>query len=324
MNAVVNISIEDFIFHVVHHGEDSPGLMESTPITGFETFFKLRIKEVLEGNRFNFTDDSTFLEAIRSIDNDEKSFIDVSKSLARTFHQHRDGRIKPGVMILIKADVDGIKKYLLIKYDHEEVITYTAVNGAAILAEISNTFSKNKDALQKSAVIDLNDAVVTAAIIDKSDRGNITDFFKGFLGIKRFYDKETLTKKVNNCFLDTIKEHRASLPGEFTSQASSVFYDYVQASGTFRQDETVKELFGNYYTEEIGRTFKRKLKQADILGEEFGFDKRIRKPRKRKFRTQEGVIIQYDTIAEGTVEIKEGAEETQIIITTKKLIEESC
>jgi hypothetical protein len=324
MSTVVNISIDDFIFHVVHHGEDTPGLMDSTPITGFETFFKSRIKEVLEGNRFNFIENSTFLDAIKSIDQDESTFVEVSKSLARSFHQHRDGRIKPGVMILIKADIDGVKKYILIKYDHEEVITYTTVNGAAILAEISNTFSKNRDALQKSAVIDLNDRTITAAIIDKSDRGNITDFFKGFLGIKRFYDKETLTQKVNNCFLDTIKEHRASLPKEFTSQASSVFYDYVQSMDTFRQDETVKELFGTHYTDEIGRTFNRKLKQSDIHGEEFNFDKRITKPKKRKFRTQEGVTIQYDTVAEGTVQIKENESETQIIITTKKLIEESC
>lgn len=324
MSKPVNIDIENFIFHVVHHGADEPILMEDTPITGFETFFKLRIAEILEGNRFNFLDGSSFLDSLRMIEDEPEQFLAISKHLAESFHSHQSGSIKPGVMILLKADIDGKKKYILIKYDHEEVITYRTVNRQAILEEISNTFSKSKQALQKSAVVDLGDNVVSAVVIDKSDRSNVTNFFKGFLGIKRFYEKEKLTQKVNNCFLDTIKDHRASLPAEFTSQASLIFYDHVQRADAFRQDETVKELFGTYYTDEIGRTFNRKLRAADILGEEFEFDKRIKKPRKKKFRTQEGVVIQYDTIAEGTVEIKAEGDETKIIITTKKLIEESC
>lgn len=323
MSVVINIDIEQFIFHVVHHGEDEPILMEHTPIDGFENFFKLRIREILNGNRFNFLDGSTYLDSISEIDQNPEQFVEVSQHLAQTFHSHQSGNIKPGVMILLKADVDGAKKYILIKYDHEEVITYRTENRRAILEEISNTFSKNKSALQKSAVVDLNDNIVTAVVTDKSDAANITNFFKGFLGIKRFYDRGTLTQKLNNCFIDTMKEHRAGLPPEFTSQASIIFYDHVQRSNSFKDEETIRELFGPHYTDEIGRTFKRKLKSADILGEEFDFDKRIRKPKRKKFRTQEGVVIQYDTIAEETVNIQTVGDETTITITTRKLIEES-
>ncbi len=317
-----DIQIENFIFHVVHHGEDQPVLLDETPIDGFENFFKERIAEVLNGNKFHFSDPSDFLEKLKLIDKKKIDFVTASKDLARTFHQHRDGRVKPGVMILVKAKVDAIVKYVLIKYDHAEVITYITKNKKAILSEITNTFVKNRDAMQKSVLVDIEAPVHIASIIDKSDRANVTDFFKNFLGVKRHYDSQTLTDKVKECFIGTIGDHKFALPPEFTREANSKFYEHVQAKKTFTEG-TVKELFGDLYTEEIGRTFNKKLKKADILGEEFNFNKKIKKPTKRKYTTIEGVQIQYDSIAANTVEIvpqKDG--NTKITITTKKLLDE--
>ncbi|WP_426671897.1 nucleoid-associated protein [Mucilaginibacter sp. McL0603] len=323
MTEALNIHIEKFIFHVVHHGNAAPTLMEETPIGAFEGFFVNRIREILNGNRFNFSDDSDFLASLRVIDADPSHFVSESQELARTFHNQNDRRIKPGVMILIYADVDRTKKYILIKYDHEEVITYTEQDGQAILSEISNTFVKSGQALQKSAVINLGDVVPGAVIVDKSERQDITDFFKEFLGVKRYYTQADLTEKAANCFMETIREHQAILPAEFTSQASNTFYDYVQHTDNFSPDQTPQELFGVYFTPEIGRTFARKLGKADISGEAFSFDKRvIRKPRKKKYRTQEGVIIQYDAIAANTVQIENEGEKTKITIVTNKLIEQ--
>jgi hypothetical protein len=324
MTEALNIKIEKFIFHVVHNGKSLPTLMDNTPIGTFEGFFVNRIREILNGNRFNFQEDSVFLNSLKAIDADPSIFVEESKALARTFHASPDGRIKAGVMILIYADIDGIKKYILIKYDHEEVITYTEKTlGQAILSEISNTFVKSGQALQKSAIINLADTVPAAVIIDKSERNDITDFFKGFLDVKRFYTAATLTEKANECFKATIRDHQAVLPGDFTSQASINFYDYVQKTDNFNPMQVAKDLFGTHFTEEIGRTFDRKLIKADISGEEFAFDKRvIKKPRKNKFRTQEGVLIQYDDIAKNTVQIETVGEKTRITILTNKLIEQ--
>ena len=36
-----DIIISDFIFHVVHHGEENPILMDETSIKGFEFFFNV-------------------------------------------------------------------------------------------------------------------------------------------------------------------------------------------------------------------------------------------------------------------------------------------
>jgi len=319
-----DINIENFIFHVVHHGDNEPILMDNTPIDGFEEFFKKRINEILNGNKFLFINDSLFLNAIKDIEKNNSTFVSISKNLAKQFHQHQDKRVKAGVMILIKALINQAPKYILIKYDHASVITYKTADRKAVLEEIKNTFSKSKDALQKSAIIDLSEKIPNAIIIDKSERGDITDFFKGFLGVKRFHTTETLTEKVKHCFLETIKAHKLELPGDFTSQASLTFYNHVQSFKSFNEEETVKSLFGNYYSQQIAGTFRRKIQQEDIVGEEFDFNKKIRKPQKKKFKTIEGVTIQYDTIAENTIKITTRNEETKIVITTKKLIEEPC
>lgn len=317
-----DIQIDDFIFHVVHHGADEPVLMDKTPITGFEIFFKERIAEVLEGNRFTFTDSSLLLDEILKLDKDISTFVEVSKRLAVVFHQHQDKRIKPGVMILINCLANKVRKYILIKYDNEEVITYKTKGTEATLEEVSNTFTKNKSALQKSAVIDLSDNVLSAVVIDKSERHNVTDFFKGFLGIKRQYSNSELTKKLNECFLETVKEHRGSLPPEFTSNANKRFYDIVQKMNNFNENETLRILFEQYYSIEIERTFKRKLKKRDMLGEEFLFDKSIKKPSKRKLKTAEGISIQYDYSAEDTIKIEDIENGTKITIETSKLFDE--
>jgi hypothetical protein len=165
--SIGEIEISEFIFHVVHHGSQQPILMDSIPLGNFETFFKERIIEIISGNKFLFLEDSLFLGLIKNIEEGQKSFLEVSKELATIFHQqNQDERIKPGVMILINAEIVGERKFILIKYDHENVITYTQEGNIAVLKEITNTFSKDRSALQKSAVIDINDSQPFALVID--------------------------------------------------------------------------------------------------------------------------------------------------------------
>ncbi|OMP76589.1 hypothetical protein [[Flexibacter] sp. ATCC 35208] len=316
-----NILIEHFIFHVVHHGEDDPILMDETPIDRFELFFKLRIQEVLDGNRFDFTPESHFLSQIKSI-NSSNGFLDISKEIARIFHSHRDNRIKPGVMILIKARISGLAKYVLVKYDHENVIYYTQSNNKAILSEISSTFSKNKDALQKSAIIDLDTSVPHAIVVDKSEKAHVTQFFKNFLGIRRTYTNTTLTEKVKECYLETVKQHKIALPKEYTSRASLNFYEYVQNNDTFDTEDFLQNIFGHTYIPAMGNYFRKELKKKDIAGETFALDKNIPKPKLRKMRTSEGVAIQFPPTAEDTINIRHENNQTIVTITTSQLIEE--
>jgi hypothetical protein len=67
------------------------------------------------------------------------------------------------------------------------------------------------------------------------------------------------------------------------------------------------------------------LKQKNIEGESFRFEKNaIRPPKERKYRTREGVRIQYGENAKDTVEIEYGTDTKPTVITiiTQQLTEE--
>lgn len=323
MDQTEPIQIHDFIFHVVHHGADDPILMEETPIVGFEYFFKERVKEVIQGNKFYFNPASEFLQEIQKIPGANATFLEVSKTLARKFHAIQDDRIKAGVMILMKVTYGVKMLYILIKYDHENVIYYTqTADNKAILSEISNTFSKTKEALQKSAIVHLEEQPFVV-VVDKSERNDITKFFKGYLGIKRSYTKEELTDKVRDCFLATVRMNKENLPKEYTAGAQKVFYDAVQGADNFAPQEFVTSIFGALNTPDIQKTFERELKKKDVAGEEFEFNKNIKAPRLKKFRTSEGVSITYGEDAKDTVKITHTNDETTVTIVTKKLLEET-
>lgn len=321
-----DITITDFIFHIVHHGVGQAQLMDSTPLGEFDVFFKARVLEILEGNKFNFTTPSNFLDSVNSLKSDEsaENFLRISKSLAIDLHTRQDSRVKPGVLILIRAIIQDRKKCILIKYDNENVLTYSQVENRAVLEEISNTFSKSSNALQKSAIVDLEDSDPFVLVIDKINRKYVTEFFKGFLGVVRRYDEKTLTDKVKIAYLSTVKKFKDILPSEYTSTASTRYYDLVQITQSFEREAFLPLIFGQFYRDEMQRTFERELKNNDISGEQFDFDKSIRHPQKRKLRTVEGVTIQFDVDAEDTVNIdNDNPEKTVITIETSKLIEEN-
>lgn len=316
------IKIQEFIFHVVHHNEDNPILLDEAEIGKYELFFKERIKEVLNGNKFYFNPESQFLKDIQAIDNEEKSFLEISKNLAKKFHSIQDDRIKPGVMILIKAQIDQNSQYILIKYDHENIIYYKKQNNKAILDELSDTFSKSKEALQKSAIIYLDKTDPFVVVVDKSERDHITKFFKSFLGIKRFYTEKILTEKVRECYLTVVKTNKELFPSNYTSQCQHLFYDLIQKEEHFNLESFSSKIFGTHNTPDLQRTLEKELKKKDILGEEFKFDKAIKRPQIRKLRTKEGVSIQYTDNADDTVKIDHTKSKTVITITTTQLIEE--
>ncbi len=314
---ISEIEIEQFIFHVVHHGEDDPILMNNTPISGFETFFKQRIAEIVEGNQFLFRESSDFYGNINSIYNDEKLFLEVSQRLAKAFHKD-DERIKAGVMILMKVIIQGKLAYLLLKYDHDNVVTYnTTSKGEAVLSEIKNSFSKNKDALQKSVIVYLDSGY--AIVNDASNKSNITKFFKDFLGVHRKYEQKALTERLKKTFLNTVKHFKDELPHSYTSQASNLFYTIVQNNDVFDRDTFLDIAFGTHNLPKVEAIFDRELRKEDIYGEVFDFDKNIEPPKQKRYKTKEGVIINVPIDAEDSIKIADNDEHSIITITTKKL-----
>jgi hypothetical protein len=82
-----------------------------------------------------------------------KEFVAVSKELAIDFHSRQDNRIKPGVLMLMRISAGNKMLFLLIKYDHERVLTYAVQSRRALLRDVQNSFTQSPGALHKSALI---------------------------------------------------------------------------------------------------------------------------------------------------------------------------
>jgi hypothetical protein len=318
------LRIDRFIFHVVQHGAEMPILLDDTPIGTFEPFFLDRVKETLSGNRFEFVKGSTTCDSLRQIEADARRFVEVSKQLATDFHSRQDKRIKPGVLILMTLRVPNRRLYSLIKFDHEEVVAYDVVKTRALLKEIANTFTKSADALHKSALIALKATGGDVVVVDRTVRADITEFFKGFLKVRRKFNTEEMTKELEAVVLATVKEHQNELPGEITRRARDRLYDLVQNRTVFDPSQFVSEYFGAHGSEELRATFDRRLERSGLEGESFRFDqKAIEKPKLRKYRTVEGVKIEFGDEARATVNIANKSDGSAVItVHTSKLIEQ--
>jgi hypothetical protein len=316
-----NIKIEHFIFHIVHQGEEKTYLLDETPLGKYESFFADRIIETIEGNRFKFLDSSLVMNFLHEINSDINDFVPISKKMAEHFQSFQNDLIKPGVLILMVIKIAKERFFSIIKYDHEEVLAYKLdkKGSKAILEEVSNSFTKSKDSLHKSALIKLGNKTGELLIIDKKVRSDISVFFKGFLGVERKYSQTELTTRVERIVLDVTKKYRNELPQDFLRSIRKNVYDISQSGIEFTHDAFYDKIFGIHGNENIKKDYYKSFKKSDIFGEVFSFDKKVlRKPRKIKIRTEEGIQISYDDSVQDRVSIKEDKAESIITIKTEK------
>lgn len=281
--------------------------------------------ETLRGNRFTFADGSITRTLLKQILEDNSHFVPVSKTLAQAFHAGRDKRIKPGVMILMML-VTGQRKLLsVLKYDHEEAVTYDITDDSkAILKAIANSFTKSADALQKSALIEIIDGEGEHSddivVVDKTVRHEITEFFRGFLACKRLFDDKQMTQAVEAVVVEVVKRHQNDLPNDLTQNVRDRYYDAVQKREKFDAAEFFAEFFGIHGSAAVRASFDKGLARKGIEGEVFKFDKgAVKKQRPQKYKTAEGVKIDVPEQASDTVKTATTPAGTVITITTSRL-----
>jgi hypothetical protein len=318
------LKIKDFIFHVVHHGEDSPILFDETPLGNFEEFFLDRVRDTLRGNRFVFLDGSRTCDLLRKIARTPRQFVSVSKDLAIDFHSRRDNRIKPGVLILMRLTTGQKSLFLVIKYDHERVLTYQVQSRRALLRDVRNSFTQSPAALHKSALIQLAPSGGELAIIDRTVRKDITDFFRGFLNVRRKYATTQMTAEVGKAMYETIKAHREELPQNLIQSWRQSLNDLARRKPEFETDEFFNRFFGAHGSAEVKATFLDQMRKRDLEGEVFDLDPEgLKSTGPIRYRTIEGVSLQISQAARDYVTVTTGDDEMTIItVRTKALIEQ--
>jgi hypothetical protein len=316
------LKIENFIFHVVHHGADDPLLFDDTPLGTFEQFFIDRIKETLNGNKFLFKEQSQVKEKLESWEKGEHTFVDISKNLARQFHRVGDKRMKTGVLIVIGLRTNERKLYSLIKYDSEKVVTFTREGAKAILQAVTNNFTESPKALQKSALIDLKSNEAEVVIIDRMSRSGISDFYKIFLGVERLRNPKEMTSDLVKVIRKTVKTHAENLPRTITSRVSEKIIEIAQARKEYEVETFFSDFFGINASDEIRQTFDKELDDLKLTGEAFVYDEdELPKSEDKKYMTSEGIRITMPAKAKGTLDVKHTNDETILTIRTSRLQE---
>ena len=196
------IKIEKIIFHIILTNDVQPVFLEELEITEEQhKFFKERLADSAQGRQYSFTKDNPPIKQLteKILNASDEDFLVISKDITGRFQQNHIGNTNDGVFVLSIASIKKRKLLFLIKLDHKKVYEYKVKSGKALLEEVKNTFSEDKTAIQKVALIDVDsDVVWDVLVFDRSKLGGITKFFAKFLSVLPRETESDLTKKMQN------------------------------------------------------------------------------------------------------------------------------
>src|SRR5512145_15054 len=166
------LAIERMIFHVVRPESEDPLFLAEVDPPQFTDFFIERVKDTIKGAAYHFAPGSGMPALLRRAlavgEGDE--FVRVSREIAARFKAKvkTDKRFAPGVLMLFVLNAGGERLAAIIKYEHQQVISYSYQkdedgnplldadgNPVPDLKSLMDTFTKDRKAMQKSAVIRL-------------------------------------------------------------------------------------------------------------------------------------------------------------------------
>lgn len=297
------IRIERMIFHVVGPGEGDLVLLEEIEPGDHADFFLDRIRSASGGIMFDFLPASPVLASIRRIEEDSTCFVSQTKDLAALFKGMHSGAASMGVFLVFILTAGAERYYAIVKYDHEEVLSYIIEEEEdirrALIAALQSTFVRSPDALQKAAICRLTPLGGELSIRDRVSPSKISKYFQGFLGAKRRFMPSQLTSSLSDLTKRTAKKHAAELGTTVMGQINRRVYDAVQTQPGFdpnNREPYLTAVFGPLPGDSaVRRTFLRELRNLRMENEIFDFDRTaVMRPRRKRLVTDEGIEIIYD------------------------------
>jgi hypothetical protein len=290
------IAIERMIFHVVGPEEGHLVLLEEIAPGDHEDFFAERIRSACGGIMFDFLAASPVLASLRRIEAEPTSFVNQTKDLATLFNSMHTGAASVGVFLMLVLRVDAERLYAVVKYDHEEVLSYTIKEEndvrRALIAALQSTFVRSPDALQKAAIVRLTPDGGELSVRDRVMPSKVTKYFQSFLGVRRRFEPSQLTGKLSEIAKKTAKKHAGELGTVVMGQLNRRVYDAVQAQSGFdpaNREPFLTAIFGPLSEDSpVRKTFDRELRNSRIENEV------VPRPRRKHLVTDEGIEVIYD------------------------------
>jgi hypothetical protein len=292
-SALENLSIERFIFHIIHDGGEEPQLLEEVPPGEFAPFFLELVTDCARGNRYLFHDRSHTCQQLQAIQEDPALFEEKSRELARSFHLTATGAASPGVLFFMQLAGQQERYFALIKYDNQRVLQYHIGESRKVsLDELTNTITQNRSALQKSALIHLGAEGAELLLRDRqATGGEIAAYFRNFLDVYRKQGQDEISRALRGAVSETVHRHAADLPDDMIRETSDRFVE-VAGRGPRDQEEFYRQFFGET-DPSVRDTFMEQAQRRGIDQDNaLALDQdAAARPRKKRYTTVGGITI---------------------------------
>ena len=308
-----SISIQNFIFHILIPNAEEPTYLSEVILTDAQKgFFCGRLVEAAKGTQYLFTDRdaSTPSSCLNILENPENNFIAESERLANDFLGRHRSQMNSGVFItavinITKDNGDEIPLISLIKMDHAKVYEYltekTDTGLVAKLQEIINTFVEDQKAIQKVALIDINDHYTWDILASqRHSTEGIAEYFEGFLSAKLREDASHWTRQAFSTVSQWAIRNKADLPeGQDPSSFKQRARQYLETHNAFDTDAFINMVVfddDEEHADQLKVSLRTQLAEAGVEGQEFepkpnSLNSSVVKNTKM---TREGVTIAWD------------------------------
>lgn len=246
-----SFQIKKFIFHIIFKDDFQPEYLEEVTLNeAQENFFKSRFAEISEGTQFIFPDKKRaplYQQCVDILAEPDRNFIEVSKRITYDFLKKHVKTTADGVFITALVSVSGSHTLIfLLKLDHTKVYQYKKnKKNKALLEEIKDTFSEDKRAIQKAAIVDITDHYKWDVLVkDRSavqmDSG-ITDYFRRFLDVSELETPSKLTNLAVKVATRWASSNIADLdPDQDPSAYKTRAISYLKNADKFDGDEFIR------------------------------------------------------------------------------------
>ncbi len=296
------IRIEKLIFHIILTDSVNPIFLETIEITPEQQkFFMDRLADVSQGRHYIFSADNPPIKdlATRILDASEDEFVRISKDITSRFKTAHNQSTNNGVFIVSVASIRNRKLLFLIKLDHKKVYEYKVKGNKALLEEVKNTFSEDKTAIQKVALIDVSPSVVWDVLVyDRSCPSKITKFFGNFLSVlPRETERDLTTKTLTSArkWASLNRSENIGEPSVYKTRAKN----YLMSVDEFNSDKFIEAVVQDNDLEKqsiLRDSLKSYLIDNGLYGQIFEPKKDALNKRESKNirQTAEGVKIEWE------------------------------
>ncbi len=296
------LTIERMVFHLVGPKPEHFVRLEAVAPGGHAAFFLDRIRSVMSGAQYAFTDVSPTRERLSRIAEDPDVFQAESERLAEDFQKGHVGTAARGAVLLFALRARASQIFAILKYDDELVLSYdvTEVGGGrkrVTLTELERTFVQNREALQKSAIIELTDAGGRLVVLDRRTPQKVARYFENFLHAVRVHQDGELTERLVRATRETIRANRDLVPDQVFSEVTKRTYEAARAGGAIDVDghrKFLEAVMGQPLPDDhpILPKFEGALRRARLDGTPMTLDAAsIEPPRTKRYVTRNGIQV---------------------------------